>query len=198
MSEYPNDEMEYEEEAGQSVTYMDSGERARENRSSAWALLLAGDIGLAAVALGLLGVLPLRLGNPYLFYGVTCAIFLLFLVMGIVSMKSARQYAGKAEAENTLRDTILRWCLENLRAEEIDAQVELNMAEADAAENGSDGEDTEGELPEEVVYLRRVEYMTERINRQFMNLDQNFVGHFIDESLYDEIFAPCAPENGDK
>lgn len=144
----------------------------KEYRSSAWALLLVGGVGLIFVILGITGVLPLQLGNPYLFYGVTMAIFILFLVMGVLSMKNALVFAEKAQAENTLLEAVETWCRDNLKAEEAD----------DALEGIS--EDTE-----ELRYFRRAEYLKERINHQFLNLDQGLVEQFIDEKLYEIIFG---------
>lgn len=152
--------------------YVDSKARERENRSSAWVLLVAGGIGLIGVTLGITGVLPLRLGNPYLFYGVMSVVFLWFVIMGIISMKSARFFAKKAASEDSLKETVLKWCRENLRAEEIDAI---------AIDEGTD-------FPDGVIYFRRVDVLKERINRQFMNLDQNMVDHFIGEQVYDMVF----------
>ena len=152
----------------------------KEYRSSAWALLIVGGVGLIIVLLGITGVLPLQLGNPYLFYGVTMAIFLLFLVMGVLSMKSARIFAEKAQVENTLLETVETWCRSNLNAEEIDALLR-EVSEEDSKESPKEGE--------ELQYFRRVDYLRERINSQFLNLDQGLLDQFIDEKLYDVIFG---------
>ena len=47
--------------------YQDSSERASENRSSGWILLIIGGLGVLAVILGIAGVLPIQMGNSYLF-----------------------------------------------------------------------------------------------------------------------------------
>lgn len=154
------------------VVYVDSKARERENRSSAWAFLVAGGVGLTGVTLGVTGVLPLSLSSPYLFYGVMSVVFLWFVIMGIISMKSARFFARKAASEDSLRETVLKWCRGNLKAEEIDA--------------AAIGEETE--LPDGVIYFRRVDVMKDMINRQFMNLDQTMVEHFIGEQMYDLVF----------
>ena len=51
------------------LTYMNSGAKAEENRSSAWVLLIVGALGILVMALGITGVLPFNIGNPYMFYG---------------------------------------------------------------------------------------------------------------------------------
>lgn len=153
-------------------SYMNSAQKAEDNRSSAWVLLIVGVLGLAVVVLGSLGILPLRIGNPYLFYGVMSALFLLLIVMGFVSMKSAKLFARTAESENSLKKTLLEWCKGNLKASQIDSVI------ADAAE-----------LEEEVLYMRRYDVIKDMLNHQFMNLDQDFVDELIDEEIYDMVFT---------
>ena len=151
---------------------MNSAQKAEDNRSSAWVLLIVGILGLAVVVLGSFGILPLRIGNPYLFYGVMSALFLLLIVMGFVSMKSAKLFARTAESENSLKKTLIDWCMENMKASEIDATIE------DAKEMGA-----------EVLYMRRYEVIKDLLNHQFMNLDQEFVDELIDEEIYDLVFT---------
>ena len=155
-----------------SKSYMNSAQKAEENRSSAWVLLIVGILGLLVLVLGGLGILPLNIGNPYLFYGVMSALFLLLVVMGFVSMKSAKLFARTAESENSLKKTLLDWCKGNMKAAQIDAAI------ADAAELG-----------EEVLYMRRYDVIKAMLNHQFMNLDQDFVDELIDEEIYDMVFT---------
>ena len=98
-------------------------------------------------------------------------LFFIFIVMGFVSMKNAKFFAKNAESENTLKNTLLDWCRENLKAEEIDAKIQY----AD-------------EIAYEILCLRRFEIIKYRINHQFMNLDQSFVDRLIDDEVYDMVF----------
>lgn len=151
--------------------YQDSSERASDNRSSGWMLLILGIIGLAVVILGVLGFLPVSLGNKYLFYGVMGAVFILFVVAGVVSMKNAKFFEKKAESENSLKSTLLEWCKDNLDASEIDSKV-----------GGSNGSD-------EIQYFKRMSYIKAKLNHQFVNLDQGFLDRLIDDSIYDMVFG---------
>jgi len=151
--------------------YEDSAERASDNRSSAWILLIVGVIGIIVLALGLAGVLPLPMKSNFLFYGVMAVFFIIFIVSGIVSMKNAKYFEGKAESENSLRNTLVEWCKENLSAEEIDKMI--------GATPGTSIE---------MLYFKRFGYIKFRLNNQFMNLDQGFLDKFIDDYVYDEIF----------
>lgn len=159
------------ERAASGALYQDSMERANENRSSAWILLAMGSIGILAVALGILGVIPLEFSNPYLLYGVLAAISILFVVAGVVSMKNARIFFQKAESENSLRDTMLGWCRENLHARELDEEIGM-----------------EGSESEEVIYFKRFECIKAKLNYQFVNLDQGFLEKFIDDHVYDLVY----------
>ncbi len=163
-------------------SYKSSSEKAEDNRSSAWTLLFVGFVGLILMILGAVGILPLRIGNPYMFYGVMSAIFLLFIVMGFVSMKNAKLFAKKAESENSLQDTVTKWCQENFVAEALDAEIRAEGAEAIAEYTEQE------EFPEEWLYFKRTELMKQKLNHQFMNLDQAFVDHFIDNVIYEKIF----------
>lgn len=80
---------------------MNSGAKAEENRSSAWVLLVVGILGMLVMILGITGVLPLNIGNPYMFYGVMSAVFILFIVMGVVSMRNAKLFE-KRQSPRTL------------------------------------------------------------------------------------------------
>lgn len=151
--------------------YQDSSQRADDNRSSAWILLIIGVLGLVLVTLGIAEVIPLQLGNPYLFYGVMIAVFLLFLVTGVMSMRSAKFFAKKAESENSLRSTLLDWCRENLKSDEIDREVSA------------------ADTPEEVLYFSRTSYIKEKLNHQFLNLDQDFLDMFVDDHVYEMVFG---------
>lgn len=159
------------QEPVRTLPYQSSEEAAEDNRSSAWTLLIVGVAGIVVMILGILEKLPFRVGNPYMFYGVLSAVFLLFVVMGVVSMKNARIFEKKAASESSLKDALLTWCAENLKQQEIDAQIE-NAAE----------------LAPEIIYFRRTEQIKEKLNHQFVNLDQAFLDRLIDEVVYEMIF----------
>lgn len=152
--------------------YVNNAERAEENRSSATALFLIGSLGLIVMILGIVGVLPFKFSNPYLFYGIMCAVFILFIVMGAVSMKNAKLFAKKAESDNSLRDTLIKWCEDNLTAQSVDAHI------AEAASTS-----------EEELYFKRYEVLKAILNHQFMNLDQSFLEKLIDDKVYDMVFS---------
>lgn len=173
------------------MPYRNNSDKAEDNRSSAWVLLIFGILGIIAVILGATGIIPLKPGNPYMFYGIMGAVFILFIVMGIVSMKNAIFFAGKAASDNTLQETMIKWCIENLNASDIDEAINVCTEETAEIEN-----DTEAELntaadmiSEEELYFKRYEYIKNRLKEQFMNLDEGFLDNFIDEKVFDLVFG---------
>ena len=78
--------------------YMDSAERAEENRSSAWTLFIVGGVGLVILVLGFFGIIPFPISgfSKYMFYGVMAVLFIIFLVAGIISMKKSKVYTEAA------------------------------------------------------------------------------------------------------
>ncbi len=150
--------------------YEDPAAKADNFRSSAYLLVIAGAVGLVADVLLFLDKLPLRLGsNKYMTCGVMGALFLLFLVFGVLSFGSSRKLREKAEQESALTEELKSWCRENLTAALVD----------------------EGAVPEEEAdggYFRRTEKMKELIGNRFMNLDEAYLEHFL-EGLYTELFG---------
>lgn len=153
--------------------YQNSAKQAEENRSSAYMLLIIGGIGLAIMIMIFIEVIPLSLNpfNKYMMCGVMSVLFMLFIVMGFVSMKSSKVLAQKAESEHNLTSEIRKWCEDNMAADKID--------------EGLFGE--EKFESEEIKYFKRTEKMKEQISYQFLNLDEGFLDTFVDD-YYPIIF----------
>lgn len=154
--------------------YMGSAEKAEENKSSGYSLILVGVIGIIAVILFFFGLLPLKM-NPYSRYMVTIVmgfLFIVFIVMGVISMKNSERLKKKALEESDLTDAIRKWCDQNLTAEKVDEGL-FQGSDADAAD--------------EVRYFKRFDRMKEMIAGQFFNLDEAFLEHFTDD-YYTHIF----------
>ncbi len=167
------------QEPHSSFVYQKSSEKAEEFQSSAYVLIGVGLLGLVGIVLINLGVLPIHLAafNRYLINGVMGALFLLFIVMGVLSMRSSKELFVKAKKEDDLTREILNWCRENLTAKALDAEV---FGATDRQESGS-------ALSEEAKYFKRVQRMMARIHGQFLNLDEAYVEQLVDD-FYQEIF----------
>ena len=94
-------------------------------------------------------------------------LFILFIVMGLLSIKSYKKFEIKANEEDNLTKQLTSWCKENIISESIDSDLE--------------------EANEELLYFSRTEKMKELITHKFMNLDEAFLDSFIDD-IYPEIF----------
>ncbi len=157
--------------------YQSSASKAEDNRSSAYTLLAVGGIGFIVVVLIFCNVIPLYRNagiTKYLVCGVMGAMFVLFIVFGIVSMRDSKLLLVKAKSENSLRSEIKKWCQENLDSAAVDALI---LKE----------EDSGGELTGEEMYYRRTEKIRAAIEDKFMNLDEAFVDDFVDE-YYQELY----------
>jgi len=122
--------------------------------------------------LTVIGIIPEYLGNPYLSYGVLFAVFTLFLVMGIISIRSAGIFEKKAKSDHTLEKRILDFVGNELDSAEVDAQAGL-----------SDSDEPE------VLYFKRTDCLKKIISNKFVNIDPGFLDNLIDEDLYDQIFS---------
>ena len=79
--------------------YINNEEKAEDNKASAYTLLLVGGVGLIFIVLMFLEVLPIRLtvSGKYMICGVMGVMFILFIVMGIVSMRNSKILKKKAK-----------------------------------------------------------------------------------------------------
>jgi len=152
--------------------YVNNEEKAQENRTSAYTLLLIGGLGLLLVILILFDLLPVhRLSlNKYMIGTVMGALFVLFLIMGIISLKNSRAFAKNADKENNLTREIRKWCMENIEKEKVDESLSFS-----------------GDTSEELKYFSRIDCVKALIQEQFINLDEAYLDRLVDE-MYPEIF----------
>ena len=145
--------------------YKDSSEKAADFKDSGYTLIGVGILGLAAIVLMMMGVIPFGFqgATAYLSYSVMSALFLIFIVVGIRSMSSAKTYKSKALSESNLKEKIMEWCRDRLTAEQIDDTLTLET------------------LTEEEKYFRRTEHIKNLISHNFINIDEGFLDNLIDE-----------------
>ena len=150
--------------------YIESSKKAQEFKSGGLSLLFVGGLGFVCILLILFGIIPLHMNlfSKYLIIGVMGTLFILFIVMGFLSVKSYKKFELKASEEDTLTQKLTSWVKENLHKDQIDADIE--------------------EASEELLYFLRTEKMKEMITHKFFNLDAAFLDSFIDD-IYPEIFG---------
>ncbi|MGN0377770.1 MAG: hypothetical protein ACI4ED_09050 [Suilimivivens sp.] len=152
--------------------YVNNEEKAQENQSSAYTLLIVGGAGLVLIVLFFFDLLPIHslVLNKYMVSGVLGTLFILFIIMGFVSLRNYKILIRKAGKENNLTSEIKKWCAESLSADYIDSNLAFS-------------EDT----TEELKYFARFDKIKSIIQSQFMNLDEAYLDRLIDE-IYPEIF----------
>lgn len=173
----PLADFEFDDEEAKPVhhyLYRNNEEKAEDSKTSACALLGVGCIGVTVVILFFCDVIKINMSltDKYMFAGVMGVFFLLFIIMGVVSLKNFHILTGKAHKEKNLTIEIKKWCLGNMEKDKIDQELEL------------------AGVQEELKYFQRIDYMKRMVGRQFMNLDEAYLDRLVDE-VYPEIF-----ENG--
>lgn len=163
---------------GSAGVYQDKRTKAEDFKSSAYTLLLVGILGIAALILIELGILPIHLAAPgkYITYIVMSVMFIIFIIMGITSLRSSKQYEGEAKAEDEQTAAIKAWTFANLNREII----------ADKASRKSQDVSIE-DLPQEVQYFHYYSVLRTEITEQFGELDAVYLDALCEE-LYGALF----------
>ena len=152
--------------------YVKNADRATDYRSTGLLLTVFGGAGIIFVILTFLGVIPGFFGNPYLTYGVLFAIFVLFFVMGVISVRSAGIFEKRSKSDNSLELRILDYVSSELTPEGLDRESDVR----------------EGDGPE-VMFFKRTECLKTLIVNKFININPEFLDNLIDEKLYDLIYG---------
>ena len=155
------------------MVYRSSREKAEDNHSSGILLISVGAIGIIADVFFITkNPLTMPIFNKYLSGGIMGALFILFLVMGILSVRTYRVFSIKAQEENTMLDQVREWCDKELTSEIIEEGIKF----ADEAEYEII-EDEESNA----LYFRRCEYIKNRIRKQYVNMDEELLDSFVDD-----------------
>ena len=167
-----DDEQLTEEEPVLYRAYQNSAVKAEDNRTSAYTLFFVGILGFACVVLVFTGIIPVFSSagtTKYFVCGIMGALFILFIVFGVVSMRDSKILLVQAQSEDSLLSELTKWCEENLSPKQIDSDL------------------FDEEMSDEQKYFKRVDKMKEIINDKFLNLDQGLLEHFVD-GYYQELF----------
>ena len=157
--------------------YQDKKAKAEDFKSSAYTLLLTGFLGWASLGLMELGMLPIQFAAPgkYFTYAVMGGLFAVFILIGLLSYRSAKKYEREAENEENLTAQIKDWVHNNLSADKVKEQVPF-------------AEDT----PDEMRYFAYFAAIKESVVQTFGTLDASYV-ESVCEELYAELFDTDNP-----
>lgn len=151
--------------------YEEAEKKAEDYKSGADTLLLVGTLGIIALVLLNLGIIPILLTGftKMLITGVMGSMFVIFLLLGFFSRKSYRMFKEKAGSEKDIKQELHDYLTEIISPDTFDEGL------------------TDDSPSMEILYFRRTEKMKELIRNYSDSLDASFVEYVIEE-IYPEIF----------
>lgn len=160
--------------AKQAGVYRNSKELSNENKSSAYILLPVGVLGMIVLVLICMDIIPLYSGliSKIITSVVMGSLFIVFIVMGIISLKNAKKFDKKASEEGNLTKEIMKYFETNFSQEAIDEKLSDSQWD---------------EQTEEEKYFKRTACIRELLTKQFMNLEDNYIDFMCDE-IYTKFY----------
>ncbi len=151
--------------------YEDTAKIAEEYKSGADSLLIVGVIGIIALILLHLGVIPLSLPafTKWMITGVMGFLFVVFVFMGIASRKSYANLKEQASSDHSAKEDIINYLKENVKPEEFDADL------------------TADDPGMEILYFRRMEKLKAMVYAYSEGIDVSFAEYILEE-VYPDIF----------
>ena len=93
------------------MVYQSSSDKAKDNHSTGWMLIIVGGLGFVGdVIFYMMNPMNMPMFNRYLSCGVMGALFVLFFVMGILSVRTYKIFSVKAKEEDNVLRQIREWC----------------------------------------------------------------------------------------
>lgn len=153
-------------------SYVDKKQKIEDYKSSGFVLTLVGGVGLVALVLLYLGIIPgfSGLKSNYMFMGVMLVMFIVFIIAGIVSFAQIKSIILEAEADDDLISRVNQFFDEYLTVEKLAKEVVCGK------------KDTEEEL-----YFKRTEYMTRVLLQKFPDMNESLREKIIDDK-YGEMY----------
>lgn len=153
-------------------SYVDKKQKIEDYKSSGFVLTSVGGVGLVALVLLYLGIIPgfSGLKSNYMFMGVMLVMFIVFIIAGIVSFAQIKTIILEAEADDDLISRVNQFFDEYLTVEKLAKEVVCGK------------KDTEEEL-----YFKRTEYMTRVLLQKFPEMNESLREKIIDDK-YGEMY----------
>ena len=151
-------------------TYVKKSDKYEDIRSSAFTMLIVGMLGVIFVILSLTKVIniPFSETTAWLFYTIMSAVFLAFVIAGIVSLVKANKLKEEAVVEDAKIDEINAWAKNNLRTDAIDLGLDLNETV-------------------EILYFSRAEKIKSILMHQFEDVDEGLID-LLTENTYQRLY----------
>ncbi len=149
---------------------MTLNERARDLKSSGYALTVCGGLGIIAMILVFTGVIPLVLNGVIgtVTKVVMTFMFAVFLFAGIHSFRRAKVLFQDAERETEKKKEIKKWFLEAYDADALDGILDTELEDND-------------------LYFERTDLIKDKICERFMDVEDALMSELTEE-IYSELF----------
>ncbi len=149
---------------------MTLNEKARDLKSSGYALTICGAAGIIAMILIYTRLIPLELNG--VFGNVTKAVmtflFAVFLLAGIHSFKRSKEVAQEALRETDKKKEIMKWFIDTYNADSLDEMIDKELEDND-------------------LFFERTDLIKDKICERFMDVEDALMSE-ITEELYTELF----------
>ena len=154
-----------------SKTYVKKEAAYEDAKSTASTFLIIGALGIIALILIGLDIIPLSMETytKILMLIVMGALFVVFLIVGIVYQTRLTSLKAEIQKEENLTQTVSDWFYGNFTKESIDSRME-QMPEG-----------------EEALYFARYEIMAEALKNRFPDLNESFADEMLEE-FYGKLF----------
>ena len=151
--------------------YEDAGKKAEDYKSGALSLLIVGVIGVIALVLLNLGMLPISLPTftKIMITIVMGTMFVIFIVTGLLSRKSYARLMSQADSDKNTKEALLKYLTDSISPEEFDKDL---MDDSPSME---------------ILYFRRMEKLKEMVFAFDGGIDPSFAEYILEE-VYPEIF----------
>lgn len=155
------------------LLYSNSDEKYKDNLSSAYTFLIIGVVGLIALVLYDLGLIPVfktTSASKILFNVVAAALFIGFIIAGIMSLRYSRKLKLAIDVDSAMLDKAVSYLEANLSKEAI--------------ENSYDSSD----IPDEMKYYRRTDAIRQCISSEFADVSEELMNEICDK-YYNSLFG---------
>lgn len=151
--------------------YEDTAKIAEEYKSGADSLLIVGVVGIIALVLLHLGVIPISLPpfTKWMITGVMGFLFVVFVFMGIASRKSYANLKEQAGSDHDTKEDVIKYLKENVNPVEFDADLITD------------------DPGMEILYFRRMEKLKAMVFSYVQGIDVSFAEYILEE-VYPDIF----------
>ncbi len=196
------------EEKSSQKSFVKARDKYSDMKSSALCLFIISIAGLIITVLDCLNMLPIKLNSnsSWIFYFAMYALYIIFFIVGICTLRSAKKIKSTISDEESQTDTIVAWAMDNLTADYIDnkcRETRANLIEKEqyileklSEEEDSDEKDAKStfektepfdDIPEELKCFDREDVIASEIKKQFDIDDDSYISSILEE-IYPEIY----------